>query len=231
MKQFATVFSIASLILLAANARAGAGPVPASPITFKLAAYTQQPYELTSSKTNQNTASTNTTSVHKSTVRRIQVKNEDILNLLANSFSTNFPAGSQLAGFSSSLYVVDATGTNIFLDISGVLYFEPAQTFWAGTDTQTKTEDNSGTQSTYASSYSGTGTAKLTFDDGGRITANGAHTVVHIQGFVTTKNNYKNNQSKASFTFSGQGNGIVEDVATILSGTITGSGPGPVINN
>lgn len=71
-----------------------------------------------SAKTNVIRGVTNDVTLAKSTTTNFTINATSLLNLLANSFDTNFPAGSQLmlrgSGGYYSFVVADQTGTNIY---------------------------------------------------------------------------------------------------------------------
>lgn len=99
------------------------------PATVKLSCAAQAlNYQQVSAKTNLVGSNTNVAYVSKSTVTNFTMDADSLLNLFANSFNTNFPAGTKLllrgesGGFSFA--ISDSTGTNISLFTDQVLVSE-----------------------------------------------------------------------------------------------------------
>lgn len=74
-------------------------------------------YQQVSSKTNVVRGATNDVTVEKSTITNFTINATSLLDLLTNSFNTNFPPGTQLlltgSGGFYSFAVSDGTGTNV----------------------------------------------------------------------------------------------------------------------
>jgi hypothetical protein len=204
---------------------------PVGPATFKVSAIVRDlPFQLIGGKTNQSATSTNTTQVFKATILETPFGNTNMLALLANSFDTNFPAGSQMGMRLGNLFVVDSTGTNIIFTPTGVISFQFEEEFVPANETQITTENASGTQ--FAGSLSETiiGSVTMNYDDTLNTTADGTHTKFAFKGFYTLKlsENLKTHAVKSTTEFQGTGGGTVRDVPTILTGTISGKAAGVV---
>src|SRR5262249_1781945 len=112
---------------------------------INIAATTQDlSYQLVSAKTNLVHALTNDVTVEKSTTTNSTINATSLLVLLANSFNTNFPAGTQLllvgARGSYQFAISDSTGTNIApLGVYQVMLGQPLSVIHSGTETELTT--------------------------------------------------------------------------------------------
>src|SRR5580658_4446217 len=111
------LFAASALLTLEASA---ATLSSGGSLIFNWTVYTQQfTNKLDSTKTNYTRTatilSTNVVRTYRSAYRSSSFNTASVLDLLSNSFKTNFPAGSKLATDGSAFYVVDKTGTNILL--------------------------------------------------------------------------------------------------------------------
>jgi hypothetical protein len=215
------------------TARGAVISVP-GPTTVKLEAITQaEEFHFAGGKTNETATSTNTVSVFKATIGTSNLTSADILALLANSFNTNFPAGSQLGMTGVRFVVLDSTGTNITFNPGEVL----STVFSNGVSSETETEVLS--QNQKGSSFSGSITQvepeDITFiydDTAQATTGDGTHTAFQLRGTLILKisRNLKTNLYKEETAFQGSGSGAIRNVVTILNGTITSKSSGiPVV--
>ena len=155
-------------------------------------------------------------STTKYNVAKFKVTSKDVLKLIAAEFSTNFPAGAQLAVdyfFNGEFYVLDKNG-NILLANAGApagaddysLYFEYGNYVDSGSDTASKETDN---YTTIGEFYYEDATDANYFD---------------VFGLTTVKDIYSTKDSE-SFNMTGlAGNGYISDAEVVVSGTIKGSG-------
>jgi len=125
MKTICPLIVLGCGLLWKSNAVAS-NPLLTGPATVNLSCAAQDlSYQPVSAKTNVVGSVTNSTLVLKSTVTNFTMNASSLLDLLANSFSTNFPTGAQLllrgAAGNYSFDVSDSTGTNIYLYTGSVL--------------------------------------------------------------------------------------------------------------
>lgn len=227
MRKYFVGVAVFALGAFAASAVIAFGPT--GPATFQINALTQStPYNLVSSKTNSTATSTNIMRAYSATVGSASFTTSDLLTLLTNSFNTPLPAGSQIGINSGSLVVVDATGTNVVLNLSPVL----TNTFNEGVGSDKQTEIVTINQS--GSSLSGNLTQTVTYDvtiyynDASVTPGDGIHSNFQLRGLLVEKVNLnlKTNVKKINFQFQVSGGGSVHGVTTILDGTIKGNAVG-----
>lgn len=177
-----------------------------------------------SAKTNFNGGRTNFTYFSRSSTTNFIVRSDWLLNLLANSFNTNFPPDSKLVFRGSvgsySFAVGDATGTNIIFDPNDTITSTPVISSISQGRVQSGILIR---HATHYPSISFTGTDSESFidwilfkyDDSGMETANGQHASFYWSGRV---------EIKASANV---GTGLVTQNVTMH---LTGGGqfPGPV---
>lgn len=206
---------------------------PPGPVTFKLNAITQiTELHAIGSKTNQTTVATSVTTVSKATLSTTPFFGTNLVALLANSFNTNFPEGSQIGMRSGNLVVVDHTGTNVIFDPGPVLTTGFQQDLQSVLQTQTASESQNG------SALSGTVTEtifsnlSINYDDSDQTTADTTHTIFQLKGLFVQKVslNLKTRAVKINSEFQGTGGGQVRDVTTILTGTMTSNSVGPAVS-
>ncbi len=160
-----------------------------------------------------NTASGSTT---KYNVVKFKVTSKDVLKLIAAEFSTNFPAGAQLAVdnfFAGDFYVLDKNGNEILYASynEGVtddysLFFAYQNYVDSGSDTASKETDN---YTTIGEFYYEDATDANYFD---------------IYGLTTVKDTYSTKDSE-SFKMTGlAGDGYFAGYDVVVSGTVNGSG-------
>jgi hypothetical protein len=196
--------------------------VPAGAATFNLTTTVYAPIQQ-SAKTNQTATSTNITRFYKSGVIKTPFSGSDMLALLANSFNTNFPAGSQIALAPGGLFVVDSTGTNIIFSPNPTIFFQADVTFFPSTETIITTEKASGTTQSGNRTEELIASLTLNYDDTLNTTTDGTHTKFTFRGLYTVNKteNLKTGLVKASSELQGTGGGTVRNVQTLFTGTIS----------
>jgi hypothetical protein len=158
-----------------------------------------------------------------------------LLALLANSFDTNFPAGTQLVTDGNTLYVADHTGTNEILDISTVLTVTGTNKVMAGLDTEVQTTTKAGTTRTSVGTSSGNQFIIVSYSDAGLTTKDGTTTTFQFVGVsafsrkgsssVSTNDVIKVTDS-GSFKITGSGAGSIRGTNSVIEGTILGTPKG-----
>lgn len=179
------------------------------------------------SKTNRTANSTNVVTISKLKLSQSHVGSAELLALLANSFNTNFPAGSQIGitlgtGF-ANVFVVDASGTNVIFSPGHILAFLSEDVvLYSGVMVDTTRENASGTSQSDYGTVDATWIGTLSYDDTSLTTADGTHTKFALSGEFVQHNSRP--KSKPFINVSGQmqcvAGGPIRDVGTILSGTI-----------
>jgi hypothetical protein len=153
----------------------------------------------------------------KNSVEKLKITNKDVLKLIAAEFSTNFPAGAQLAVdyfWEGDFYVLDKNGNEILYASynEGViddysLYLEYQNYVDSGSDTASKETDN---YTTIGEFYYEDATDANYFD---------------IYGLTTVKDTYKSSSDSESFNMTGlAGDGYFAGYDAVVSGTVKGSG-------
>ena len=223
------LLTIALSILAFGSAQAAVLFTPVGPATVKMDAIVRDlPFQQIGGKTNQSKTTTNITQMFKATAAETAFGNTNLLALLANSFDTNFPAGSQIGVRLGALLVVDGTGTNVVFTPNGVVSFQFDEEFVPATETLVTTENASGTQSSGNLSETVIASVTMTYDDTLNTTTDGTHTKFAFKGLFTAtiSENIKTRIIKANYQFDGTGGGPVRDVPTILTGSISGKASG-----
>lgn len=227
MKKILTAIAITILTLRAANAAVVLTPV--GTVTVKLEAIVEvMPLQQVGGKTNSSATSTNITQMFKETITQTAFGNAELLALIANSFNTNFPAGSQVGMRFGSLLVVDSTGTNIVFNPNAVVSFNFQQDVVPETETLVRTENASGTQVSGNRSETFIANVTMNYDDTANTTTDGQNTKFSFSGLyqMQINENLKTHGIKTSLTFQGTGGGSVRGVTTILTGTLSSKGSG-----
>jgi hypothetical protein len=222
------LFVTLALSVLAVGAvQAAAFFVPIGPATINLTTTTNAPFQQ-SGKTNQTATSTNVTQFYKSAVIKTPFGTSDMLALLANSFNTNFPAGSQIDLGPGGLFVVDSSGTNIIFSPNPTIFFQSDVTFFPSTETLITAEKASGTTQSGNLESALIASLTLNYDDTLNTTADGTHTKFVFRGLYTVSKteNLKTGFVKATSQLQGTGGGTVRNVQTLLMGTISGKSSG-----
>jgi hypothetical protein len=197
------------------------------PLTVKLMASFQSLDNSSTSKTNSNSGGSTVTTVSKSTVTNEVIDTGDLLGLLENSFNTTFPAGSQLVanrtGDFLRVFVADATGTNVVLDLTSNLFIATVageEVIHSGVQTViTKSGPISSVSANDTETF--TETVVFGYDDTGLTTADGTHTHFQVTCLLVrkTSENQVNQKIKDTIKFQGVGNGIIRDKNVILQGS------------
>jgi len=155
----------------------------------------------------------------KWTTTNLTLNTEQVVQLLANSFNTNFPDGASLAiSGCGDLAVVDATGTNVLLNVSAVLSTS-IETVLTG---QAVDSANGGFQAHFS------GDAVFTYDDESFITTDGKHTSFTFHGRFLQHMSASNKTEKANTTSvltGGSGSGTLRNKTTVFTGTIKAHTP------
>lgn len=220
MKKFITTFALS--VLAVGAVRAAVFFVPAGAATFNVSTTVYAPIQQ-SAKTNQTATSTNITQFLKSAVIKAPFGSSNMLALLANSFNTNFPAGSQIALAPGGLFVVDSSGTNIIFSPNPTVFFQADVTFFPSTETLITAEKVSGTTESGNLADGLIASLTMNYDDTLNTTADGTHTKFTFRGLYTVSKteNLKTGLVKATSQLQGTGGGTVRDVQTLLTGTIS----------
>jgi len=212
-----------------ASAFTSLGPVMVNLSTIN----SEAAFYITRGKTNSSHVLTNIVLMVESVPTQTHFDGAALLALLANSYNTNFPVGSQI-GMDLNLggiFVLDRTGTNILFAPSGVISFQFEENFISGTKITERIAE-------YASRTNVSGTvvetaiasAIMNYDDTFKTTADGTHTRFAFKGLytVTKTQNLKARTLQAILQFQGTGGGPVRDVPTVLTGTISGKRAGSI---
>jgi hypothetical protein len=227
MKKILTTIAVS--IITAGVIATPVGP-PIGPFQCKLTAITQdQSLTITSSKTNTTATATNTTIVLKATTKKAPFGNPELFALIENSFNTNFPAGSQLAALATEIVIVDSTGTNVIFNPSTVMTIGPSGPGLQSSLITQSITDNKNGQSVSGNVTDGfTSSGMLNYDDTLQTTHDGTHSQFQIQGMLTViqGNNLKTHAIKFEVELDGTGEGPVQNVVTVLTGTIKGKSAG-----
>jgi hypothetical protein len=150
---------------------------------------------------------------YKNTVTKIKVLTRDILVLLEHTYGTNFPFGSQLsANDSGDFLVVDATGTNTILNVGNALNYEVDDEVFSGQQVNTPTGGQN--VKVYQLTF-------INYDDTSTDIANFGLGGLQIAQY---SENYSSGQTKLSFTMNVMGDGEINHVWSIITGTISGKG-------
>lgn len=187
-------------------------------------------YDQVSAKTNLVGSKTNVTLVLKSTVTNFTLNASSLLDLLANSYSTNFPSGAKLLlrGESGnfSLDVSDSTGTNIYMYTGSVLNPDYLGEVNAGMETESTTNQ------TYFSgndTEAFTSAISLQYDDGSMTTTDGTRTFFNLNCLVQTKQsrNLGTDATTENVTMTVTGGGQIRSgPQVIITGTVRGTTAG-----
>ena len=199
-------------------------PLIGQPVIDVTATAQDLEYQQVSSRTNLIHGLTNDTSVLKSTTTNFTMNANSLLALLANSFNTNFPAGTQLLLYGGrgdySFHISDSTGTNVaplsvYLVLGGSTTGDQSgvttesitnQVLSAGNDTES-----------FNTSFS------FVYNDFGQATGDGTHTYFHWNGLVGSKlsSNLGTGSSTEIFKMTLTGGGTIRGgPQTIFTGTI-----------
>ena len=229
MKTINPLCLIGVFSLLTAFDAAAAIFTPIGPVTFKLTLSGQnQSYAQISSRTNVSATATNITSLLKSSFTNMPINNARLLAMLTNSFNTNFPPGAKLAFRNNQLLVMDATGTNLVLDLAPILSIDAGNSVWSGQEKYVTTYNASGTFYSGNDNETASRSITLHYDDTAMTTADGTHVEFSIQGISLARQSrdIKTYFMKTSFVFSGTGEGTFKGTPVIVRGTVGGRAAG-----
>ncbi|HUD47174.1 MAG TPA: hypothetical protein VMR33_10110 [Candidatus Baltobacteraceae bacterium] len=178
---------------------------------------------------------TNVVQVYKDTFATYAFTSADLLALLENSLDTNFPAGAKLVSDGSNLYVTDSTGTNEIAKISSVISVTTVGAVNSGLDTIRQTYKESGTNSSAASTGSGSRAIIVNYDDSALTPKDGTTTkfeYVGISAFTSSGSETTSTKSvltvhgSGTLTIHGTGYGTIQNTPSIISGTVMASPAG-----
>jgi hypothetical protein len=237
MKKFLLSSIVSGISLMALNPTASAhglsdvGPLT---ITWKVA---QQVVGFDSPpvlSTNHTSKATNYVSTSKYTSSTTAFNDASLIDLLTNSFKTNFAKGSvQLVTDGDNVYLVDKTGTNVVLDVSSVLTVTIEYSVYSGGEVQTKSvpkATNSPTTTTAVGTASIISYLLISYNDSSQVTSN--VTQFQFYGVSTgaddfsSDNDFETETIKENFSLQGVGQGTILGTPSIIWGTVTGSSKG-----
>ncbi len=237
MKKLLLSTIVPAFVLTAFHAAATPVPTPTVlsnsglvTITWKVSRGSQEfspatPFETTNKISSKQT---NYVSNYKAKTTTSSFATADLLALLTNSFKTNFSKPVKLAtdGF-TNIYVVDKTGTNVFLDVSPVLRVFPSEDSLRSGGMKTTMTVKSGVTNV-TSTLTDTMTSRVTlhYNDSGELSNNVSDFWFH--GVTTISIDGKFNGTNATGTGQllvqdGSGGGTIQGTNVIISGTISGS--------
>jgi hypothetical protein len=164
------------------------------------------------------------------------LNNAYLLKLLANSFNTTFPAGTQLAfdGQGDAVQLVDKSGSNVVMDITPVFSINFGNSAYTSLETDTESITKTGTKESETYSDSGTGFLTYSYDDSTQTTADGTHTTFQFSGLASYQDTDIYGEAtytqKTSFTSKGTASGTLQGVDSVIDGSVTGSASGTAPN-
>ncbi len=233
-------FALAALMSMGWIAGATESSPPWGPVSFKFTSSQQALFEeVISAKTNgfammvidagggffiTNIIPGTITKNYKSTVSNSVVNNALLLGALQNSFQTNFPAGAQLSGNFSGLYVTDATGTNVLLDVSTVFRFHHKEFLTSELLKETVLWDAGRYHTNNIGSLVYSVDDELVYDDTDVVTGDKTHTHFTLRGITRVQLILTASHRSLSLQFSGAGSGTIRDQRRLFRGTVTGKG-------
>lgn len=184
-------------------------------------------YQQVTGKTNVIRGATNDISVLKSSTTNFVIDASSLLDLIANSLNTNFPAGTQLllggpAPGSYDFAVSDSTGTNVAIGMQALIAPLFRSVVNAGLQTQLYTNQFFSTGSDreiYISSIN------LQYDDSTLTTRDGTHTIFSWNGVAQARYsaNLGTGSSAMNVTMNLTGGGQIRNqYRNIFTGTVRG---------
>jgi hypothetical protein len=235
MKQITLLTFCSILTLMAFNACAVVGGI-SGPVTMTLTAFAQDYSGLiVSVRTNHTATTTNVTTITKSKETNAPINSEFLLDLLENSFQTNFPSGSKLivAGVGSlrslSLLVVDRSGSNVLLDASSVFSLTNGVGVSSGITTLIQSTTRTGTQFSGNTTQTATEYVTVTYNDTALTTTDGTHTNFQLSGVLVDMitENERTFKTTEVISLHVAGTGTIRDKTNIIlkgtaSATLTG---------
>ena len=217
--------SLSLLALTAVRASAAAALIFGGPVTFHLTVSAQDlNNDITHSNQVHTAASTNQVVITKSTFTNATITSAGMLQLLENSFHTNFPAGSKLASDRVRFYIVDSTGTNVVLDVTPV--FTISNEVLLSSQTATESEKITAT-ATNISGHVASAVAQvmdLFYDDSTQTTTDGTHTAFRFSGLanIPTSQNLATLKIIANLSLlNGAGSGTNRNTPVVIQGSMT----------
>jgi hypothetical protein len=182
-------------------------------------------FQTVSTKTNIAGTKTNITQSIKSAFTNDTLNSTDLLKLVENSFNITFPTGAKLNNFLGRFYVVDQTGTNVLLSLSPTLSgnFGDENSINSTILKITTTIKNGATTQSANDVENHGDTINLSYDDSTLNTADGTHSVFHLQGRSTDLISVSGTNATGTFsmTFKVTGDGTWRGKFTIFKGTIS----------
>jgi hypothetical protein len=178
---------------------------------------------------------TNVLQIFTSSFTTSNFNNTSLLELLANSLNTTFPAHTTLVTDGSQVYVVDSTGTNAIADISSILTVTGTNSVVSGLSTRTQTYTKLGTSSTDIGTSSGNQFIIVNYNDAGLTTKDGTTSTFEFVGVGASTRSSSSTVSihdvvtvkgSGSLTIDGSGYGTIRNVASIIEGKVGGTPKG-----
>lgn len=212
------------LVIFALKSHADVADVP---VTFSFAATYQDLENQATNIMHVTSGATNFETISMSTTTNSTIDNEKLLQMLANSFNTNFPSTASLK-LDGSFNVLVTVGTNIVLNTSNVLVIHPGNDGVFSDKFRVRTFFNTNNDGFTHSSISGSGS--LDYDDSLLATGNGNTTRFSAKGLLTSRNDadFRNGitKSRSMMIFSGSGTGSISNTIShnfILQGGFVSS--------
>ncbi len=186
--------------------------------------------------TNHTSKATNYVTTYKYTTSTTSFDTTSLIDLLTNSFKTNFAKGSvQLVFDGASIYLVDKTGTNIVLNIASVLTVATGNGVYTGGEVKTVSVPkamNSATTTNVVGTASVINYVQLNYDDSSlspsKLTKFQFYGISMGADDFSTTNNYETETVKENISVQGLGQGTILGDYSIISGTVTGSSKGTI---
>jgi hypothetical protein len=178
---------------------------------------------------------TNVLQISTSTFTTTPFKNANLLELLANSLNTTFPAGTELVTDGDNVYVTDHTGTNAIVDISDILTVTSTNEVMAGLTTRIQSSTKAGTTTTAVGTGSGDQFIIINYNDSALTTKDGTTTTFQFAGVSASTHSGSSKVStnelitikeSGSFKLTGFGSGIIRGTSSIIEGSVVGSPAG-----
>jgi hypothetical protein len=183
-------------------------------------------------------SATNIIQNYKWTYSTSKIGNVQILDLLENSLSQTFPAGTKLVTDGQTIYVTDSTGTNIIQNISSIVTVTSADKVTFGLDDTKVTIGKKGTTGTGNVTKSGAEVVTLNYNDSG-TSKDGTTTaftfvgesIYSVSGSSTeSTNSTVSGKVSGNFVISGFGYGMIRGTNSNFEGTVAGFPAGSSAN-
>lgn len=208
------------------------------PLHFKLTVLQQRPIVIEAERT-ANHLSNLSKGPTSLAINASKLTNKNLLSVLASAFDTNWPAGANLAldRYSSSLYVVDATGTNpvfnvsqgVSLDETNVAFFR-CELDWPVEKDQTLIRARPGGASEYSAEGTHYGMAffQLFIEQDGVTNTDlsfaGLNTTDYRSYFIQSSNSvpvFSHSFYQMKQTIPVMGDGVLDETWSVVRGTVT----------